>query len=212
MVGRLRGRALVRTDVALLAPGRAAVRMRPCPGRWPDHARPDRLVLAAGAAAWAIHRLPEDRGDLFMDGLRPVSAAIAGAGAGALPSDLVPVTGVGTGSTLALVPWDDVRPGSRAHVAFHLDDAPVGPVVVLRDAPRHPAALAPAALAVLLATAEAADAEGRLAIGLGIEGVLAWYRESHRMASPRDAVTFALAHARDRLAAAGRPAPADLAG
>lgn len=67
--------------------------------------------------------------------------------------------------------------------------------------------IAGVALAIALAADAAADPDGRLAIALGIEGVLAWFRESDRRTHPRHAVTFALAHAQDRLREAGRPVP-----
>ena len=49
-------------------------------------------------------------------------------------------------------------------------------------------------------------------IQLAMEGLLAWYREAHRMTPPRQAVESARTHAIDRLTAAGRATPPALAG
>ena len=56
------------------------------------------------------------------------------------------------------------------------------------------------------------DPHGRLALALAMEGLLAWYREAHRMTPPRQAVESARTHAIDRLTAAGRAIPPALAG
>jgi hypothetical protein len=67
-----------------------------------------------------------------------------------------------------------------------------------------------AALTLLVALAVDGDADARLALGLGVEGVVAWFRESDRRAAPRNALAFALAHARDRLGETGRSLPPGL--
>jgi hypothetical protein len=43
-----------------------------------------------------------------------------------------------------------------------------------------------------------------------VEGVVAWFRESDRRAPPRNALAFALDHARGRLEGTGRPLPPGL--
>lgn len=123
---------------------------------------------------------------------------------GALPGDLVPLEGLGVPGVLAVVPWEG--PG-RARVEIQLLKTRAGPVPRLADRPDEAGPhVEIAALALLVALAADADPD-RLTIALGIEGLLAWYRESDRGAAPRNALAFALAHVRDRLTAAGRPLP-----
>jgi hypothetical protein len=89
----------------------------------------------------------------------------------------------------------------------------VGPVPNLRKpGPRESPAVAVAALTLLMALAVDAGSDERLALALGIEGLVGWYNESHRLTAPRNAVTFALDHAGARLAEAGREAPPSLRG
>ena len=70
--------------------------------------------------------------------------------------------------------------------------------------------MAVAALAVLVALAVDADVDGRLALALSVEGLVGWYRESHRLVAPRSSVIFARAHAVARLDDAGRDVPLEL--
>ena len=65
-----------------------------------------------------------------------------------------------------------------------------------------------AALALLVALAADAGPDDRLALALGIEGLLSWFRESDRGFPSRNALAFALAHADGRLRESGRPQPA----
>ncbi len=64
----------------------------------------------------------------------------------------------------------------------------------------HPGEAGPfreiASLALILAEAEHADRDQRLRLALGMEGILFWFRDSDRRAPPRNALAFALAHAR----------------
>ncbi|MBY0396861.1 MAG: hypothetical protein K2X91_10400, partial [Thermoleophilia bacterium] len=71
-------------------------------------------------------------------------------------------------------------------------------------------AVAPAALALLVALGADAGADDRLRLALGVEGLVAWYRDSARSTPPRHALAFALDHAGRRLAEAGRALPPGL--
>ena len=108
---------------------------------------------------------------------------------------------------LAVVAWEGE---GRARVEEHLLETRGGLVPRLEDEPQEAGPLKEiASLALLIALAADADPD-RMALALGIEGVLAWYRESDRLSPPRSVLAFAIAHSRDRLAEAGRPAPAGL--
>ncbi len=56
-----------------------------------------------------------------------------------------------------------------------------------------------AALALVLALAEEADAHERLRLALGVEGIVFWFRDSDRRAPPHNALAFALNHVDARL-------------
>lgn len=189
--------------MALHGPRRAAVLLHPAPGRWPAHETGDRLALGLGLAALAVSGSSQGRWEAFRTALVSLASRIAPAD-GALPGDLVPLEGLGVPGALAVVPWEG--PG-RGRVEIQLLETRAGLVPRLADHPDEPGPHTEiAALTLLVALAADADPD-RLTIALGIEGVLAWYRESDRRAAPRTALAFALAHARDRLAAAGRSLP-----
>ncbi len=180
--------------------------LHPAPGRWPAHETADRLGLGLGLVALAVSGTSEPRWEAFRAILAQLAARIAAA-EGPLPGDLVPLERLGVPGALAVVAWEGA---GAARVEAHLLETRGGLVPRLAD---HPDEAGPhkeiAALTLLVALAADADPD-RLALALGIEGVLAWYRESDRLAAPRNALTFAIAHARDRLAAAGRPMPGGL--
>jgi hypothetical protein len=188
--------------VAFHGPSRAAVLLQPAPGRWPAHERADRLALGVGLAALAAGSAPEARWPPFRDALAALAGRLGAAPPGALPGDLVDLRPQGGPGGLRVVPWEG--PG-RARVEVRLAHGRGGPVPRLADRPTRAGPFAEvAALALLIALA--ADRErDRLPLALGVEGVIAWFRESDRRAPPRDALAFALAHADDRLREAGRP-------
>jgi hypothetical protein len=199
---------LVRAEVALYGPRRAAAMLHPATGRWPEHEGADRLALGVGMAALGAYQSPEARWTAYREALARVATGMVAAGPEPLPGDLVPLDGLGVPGMLAVVAWEG--PG-RARVEAELLAPRGGLVPRLADAP---AASGPgreiAALALLVALAVDGDADARLALGLGVEGVVAWFRESDRRAAPRNALAFALAHARDRLGEAGRSLPPGL--
>lgn len=177
--------------------------LHPAAGRWPARETADRLALCVGMTALAAGGSSPGRWEAFRTALVGVASRIASS-EGALPGDLVPLEGLGVPGALAVVPWEG--PG-RARVEVQLLETRGGLVPRLSDRPNESGPHAEiAALALLVAFAADSDPD-RLTIALGIEGVLAWFRESDRRAAPRNALTFALAHVHDRLAAAGRPLP-----
>jgi len=64
-----------------------------------------------------------------------------------------------------------------------------------------------AALGALVAIANDASSDERLTLALGIEGLLAWYRQSEGWSSAKDVLTFAVAHTDERLRELGRSLP-----
>lgn len=193
---------MARAEVALHGPRRAAVLLHPAPGRWPEHETADRMALGLGLAALAAHGTTDARWERFREVLVRLARGISQAPAGPLPGDLAPLEALGVPGFLAVVAWEG--PG-RARVEEYLLQTRGGLVPRLADQPEEAGPLKEiAALALLVALAADADRE-RLALALGIEGVLAWYRESDRLSPARNVLGFAIAHARDRLAEAGRP-------
>jgi hypothetical protein len=199
---------LVRAEVALYGPRRAAAMLHPASGRWPAHEAADRLAIGVGMAALGAHGSSEPRWAAYRDALARVATGIVAAGAEPLPGDLVPLERLGVPGSLAVVAWEG--PGA-ARVEAELLEPRGGLVPRLADAPGTAGpAKEIAALTLLVALAVDGDADARLALGLGVEGVVAWFRESDRRAAPRNALAFALAHARDRLGETGRSLPPGL--
>jgi hypothetical protein len=199
---------LVRGEVALYGPRRAAAMLHPGPGRWPAHEAADRLGLGVGAAALGAFNSSERRWEGYRDALTRAATGIAAAEEGPLAGDLVPLEGLGVPGMLAVVPWEG--PG-RARLIVELLEARAGLVPKVAEAPGTSGpAREIAALTLLVALAADAGAEPRLALALGVEGVVAWFRESDRRAPPRNALAFALDHARGRLEGTGRPLPPGL--
>ncbi len=199
---------LVRGEVALYGPRRAAAMLHPGEGRWPEHEAADRLALGVGAAALGAFNSSERRWEAYRDAMARAATEIAAAEEGPLPGDMVPLDGLGVPGMLAVVPWEG--PG-RERLITELIEARGGVVPKVAEAPGTSGpAREIAALTLLVALAVDASADGRLALALGVEGVVAWFRESDRRAPPRNALAFALDHARGRLEAAGRPLPPGL--
>lgn len=199
-----RRRPLVRAEVALHGPRRAAVRLHPADGRWPEHEAADRLEVGLGAVAAAIRRAPALRWIAYRDILAGLAARLAAAEPGPLPGDLVRLDGLGPGGALDVVPWEGE---GRARVEFDLVPSPAGvvPGVPVRPEEAGPA-VEVASLALLVALA-ADDDPARLPLAFGVEGLMAWHRESDRAAPARDALRFGLAHADGRLREIGRTLP-----
>ena len=190
--------------MALHGPRRAAVLLHSAPGRWPEHETADRLALGLGLAALAAHGMTDPRWEAFREVLVRVARSIAAAEAGPLPGDIAPLELLGVPGALAVVAWEG--PG-RARVEAHLLETRGGLVPRLADEPEEAGPLKEiAALALLVALAADADPD-RLTLALGIEGILAWYRQSDRLSAPRNVLTFAIAHARSRLAESRRFRP-----
>ena len=180
--------------------------LHPAPGRWPGREPADRLGLGLGMIALAAHGSPEARWEAFRALLADLARRVAAA-EGPLPGDLAPLERLGVPGALAVQPWEG--PG-LARLEAHLLDTRAGLVPLLAHQPDEAGPHKEiASLALLIALA--ADAvPDRLTLALGIEGVLAWYRESDRLSAPRNALGYAMAHVRERLAGSGRPLPAGL--
>ncbi len=203
----MRRTPIARAEIALHGPRRAAVLLHSAPGRWPEHETADRTALGLGLVTLAAHGSAEPRWEAFRAILVQLATRIAASPAGPLRGDLVPLERLGLPGELAVVAWEG--PG-RARVEAHLLSTRGGLVPRLADHPQEAGPLKEiAALALVVALAADADPD-RLALALGIEGILAWYRESDRLSPPRKVLVFAMAHARARLAESGRTIPIGL--
>jgi hypothetical protein len=142
----------------------------------------------------------------YRDALAALATRVARAEAGPLPGDLARLDGLGQSGLLGVVPWEG--PG-RENVEVEIVPSHAGPVPRMA---KEPVSAGPvkeiAAIALLVALAADAVPDERLALALGIEGLLSWFRESDRGFPTRNALAFALAHADGRLRESGRPQPA----
>ena len=201
-----RPRPLVRAEVALYGPRRAAALLHAGEDRWPEHEARDRLMVGVGMAALAAFRMTEVRWTPYRDALAVLATRVARAEAGPLPGDLASLDGLGQPGLLNVVPWEG--PG-RETVEVEIVPSHAGPVPRMA---REPESAGPvkeiAAIALVVALAAGAGPDERLALALGIEGLLSWFRESDRGFPTRNALAFALAHADGRLRERGRPQPA----
>jgi hypothetical protein len=201
-----RARPLMRAEVALYGPRRAAALLHPSEGRWPEHEARDRLTVGVGLAALAAFRMLEPRWVPYRDALATLATRLARAEAGPLPGDLAQLDGLGQSGLLNVVPWEG--PG-RENVEVEIVPSHAGPVPRMAKEPESAGPVKEiAAIVLLVALAADAGPAGRLALALGIEGLLSWFRESDRGFPTRNALAFALAHADGRLRESGRPQPA----
>ena len=201
-----RPRPLVRAEVALYGPRRAAALLHPGDGRWPEHEARDRLMVGVGLAALAAFRMTELRWMPYRDALATLATRLARTEPGPLPGDLAPLDGLGQSGLLSLVPWEG--PG-RENVEAEIVPTHAGPVPRMSKEPESAGPVKEiAAVALLVALAADAGPDDRLALALGIEGLLSWFRESDRGFPSRNALAFALAHMDGRLRESGRAQPA----
>ncbi len=204
-MGLFRARASVRAGVLLHAPARASARLETGPADAQTDVAPA-VVMGTGLVAAAHHRCPEPRRAGFAECLVEVASGIARAGAGDLPFALVHLGPLGVRDYLELVEWDE---SARGRIDAEVIAGRGGAVPRITAAPEFAGpSVEIAALALTAHLAGPADADLRMALALGVEGVLAWYREADPRTPPRDALAFALAHAADRMAEAGRSMPA----
>ncbi|MFP5451186.1 MAG: hypothetical protein ACLGG9_05480 [Thermoleophilia bacterium] len=205
-MGLFRAKPIVMAEVALLAPDRAAARVI-APGGAGDEVGPgERVRMAVGLVAAAHHRSPDTRVTGLEECLVELARAIAGPDPAGPGERLVHLGPLGVRDFLTLDPWGAEPRGLIAAELVAVRGGAAVPRITASPAFAGPSAEI-AALALAQHVAAGADADGRLAVGLGIEGVLAWYREAHRMSQPSDALTFALVHMADRMAHAGRSVP-----
>lgn len=211
-MGLFRAKPIVKAEVALLAPARAAARLR-APGGDPDAVGPaDRLRMAAGLVAAAYQRAPDNRVPGFEECLVELAQGIAADAPDAPDAPggrIVHLGPLGVRDFLSLDPWGaEPRGVVTAELVAARGNGAVPRVT------GSPSFAGPgveiAALALVQHVGSGSDADDRLALALAIEGVLAWYREAHRMSQPSDALKFAVAHMADRMAAAGRTPPPGL--
>lgn len=197
----------IHVGIALHSPRRAAVLLHPAPGRRPDHERADRLVMALGALAVAARHTTPNRWESFSALLPRLGRGIAAADGGTVPGDLVALDTLGPVGFLEVVPWEG--PG-RINVGMDIVGSAVGPVPRLSERPGEAGpGMEIASMAVVIAAAVDGE-DDRMALALGIEGLVAWHRESDRLNPPRDALAFALSHAATRLEEVGGTLPPGL--
>lgn len=208
-MGLFRAKPIVMAEVALLAPDRAAARVIAPGGGSDEVGLGDRVRMAVGLVAAAYHRAPDTRIMGFEECLVELAQAIAAPAPEGPGERLVHLGPLGVRDYLTLEPWGAEPRGLIAAELVAARGGSAVPRITASPAFAGPSAeIAALALAQHVGTRAAAD--GRLAVGLGIEGVLAWYREAHRMSQPSDALTFALVHMADRMARAGRSVPPGL--
>jgi hypothetical protein len=198
-----RSRPLVRAEVALYGPRRAAALLHAAEGRWPEHEERDRLTVGVGMAALAAYRMLDPRWVPYREALATLATRLARADAGPLPGDMAPLDGLGQSGLLILVPWEGA---GRENVEVEIVSTHAGLVPRMTKEPESAGPVKEiAAIALLVALAADALPDERLALALGIEGLLSWFRESDRLFPTRNALAFALAHADGRLRESGRP-------
>jgi hypothetical protein len=198
----------VRAEVAVYGPRRAAALLHPAEGRWPEHEAADRLAIGIGVAALAAHQASEPRWIAYREALARLASRVASARSDPLPGDMVPLQGLGPGGALAVEAWDGPGLG-RVEAELLKTRGGLVPRFVHVPGTAGPVKMI-AALTLLVALAVDADADGRLALALGLEGVLAWFRETDRLSPSHKVLAYALAHADERLREAGRALPAGL--
>ena len=194
-------------DVEFPGAGLAGVRVSPGTGTGrPPEA--DRLDLALGLIAWGVHRTHEDEVRPAADRVRELATAVAASDDGRVPEGTVRVVTRTQGLVpVQLASWSGDRGLTR--VRAEISHSAVGPVPLIKGSPSA-GMLMLAGLCAVMDDAERSDADGRLALALALEGLIAWYAEAHRMTPARDAVRSARAHAADRLRSAGRDLPPSL--
>ena len=208
-----RARPVVAAEVTLVAGNRVAAHVLPGDGRSAtDVPLGDRVRMVIGLVALAYQRAPDVRVMGFEECLREFAQAIVAVGDGEPGERLVHLGPLGVRDYLLLEPGDGA---AGAVVAAHLlssrGEATVPRLTASPGFAGPSLEIASLALAQSVCTDRDTGADGRLAVALGVEGVLAWYGEAHRMSQPADAVRFALVHMSDRMAQAGRTPPPGLA-
>ena len=191
-------------EVEIVGPGLAAVRESPGrgTGRPPEA---DRLDLSLGLLAWGVHRTNEGEVRAVADRIRELASAVAASDDGRVPEGTVRVATRTQGVVaVQLGTWSGDRGLTR--VKAEIAHSSVGPVPLIKGS-ASPGMLVLAGLCAVMDESERSDAAGRLALALALEGLIAWYGESHRMTPARDAVRSARSHAVDRLRSAGHDLP-----
>lgn len=185
---------LAAVDVGLL-PGRRATVTR----RGPAPENPDAdAAIVVGLIALAASRVRPDEWMSLRDVLTRTAVGIARSPHGPLPDELREVV---TSDGRALVTVGSSMQSATGHVRIDVVATPSGLVPRRgRDSAGSGGAMALAAVATLIEFADDADTSARLALAYAVEGALNWFHESDVHAPPRDAVQFALAHRRDRIA------------
>lgn len=209
-MGLFRSRPRTVAEVVLHSPSRVSARIDPGPGHAPSLLTDaERIHMAVGAVTLAYSQAPERR----IQGLEECLVEVASAVAVEHPDDplgrFVHLAPLGVQDFLVVEEWGDPGEGK---VAFEVLSGRAGaPVPRLTGSPAFAGpSVEIAALALVCHVAGRSGPGARLALALSIEGALAWFREADRLSPPAQAVTYALAHAAERLAQAGREAPPGL--
>lgn len=200
-----KGSYLVRLDADLYPPNRVAIRVEGKPGRWPEYQSGDRLTMAVGFCALASTKTAASRLEPLKLSLRNLATAIAQTPTGSLPRDVAPLDVFSVPGLLELVEWHG--PG-QVELEADLAKSATGRTPRMRKEPKTSGPTREiAALGALVAIANDASSDERLTLALGIEGLLAWYRQSEGWSSAKDVLTFAVAHTDERLRELGRSLP-----
>jgi hypothetical protein len=200
-----KGSYLVRLDADLYPPNRVAIRVEGKPGRWPEYESGDRLTMAVGFCALASTKTAASRLEPLKLSLRNLATAIAQTPTGSLPRDVAPLDVFSVPGLLELVEWHG--PG-QVELEADLAKSATGRTPRMRKEPKTSGPTREiAALGALVAIANDASSDERLTLALGIEGLLAWYRQSEGWSSAKDVLTFAVAHTDERLRELGRSLP-----
>ena len=190
----------------LYPPNRVAIRVEGKLGRWPEFEDGDRLTMAVGFCALAAAKTAASRLEPLKESFRNVATAIAQTQTGALASDVAPLDVFSAPGMLEVVEWHG--PG-QVEIEADLVGSAAGRTPRIRTEPKTSGPTREiAALGALIATANHADPDLRLSLAFGVEGMLAWYRQSAASSSAKDVLTFAMAHAGERLDEIGRSLPA----
>jgi hypothetical protein len=197
----LRRDPLATVEIALHPPTGAAVTVQAAAGRDDRQVDRERLELLVGLAALAAADTPEARWPALRDGIARLANGVVAAGTEGLSPELVPLEPFGGRGHLALV-----SAGARSDWVTRADviSGAAGTVPRLRSRPEQPGpSVELSSLAAPLAVARMAGRAERLAIGFGLEGLLAWHREADRRSPPYKALAYATAHMDGRLAELG---------
>jgi hypothetical protein len=200
-----KGSYLVRLHADIYPPNRVAIRVEGKSGRWPEYESGDRLTMAIGFCALTLTKSAPSRLEVLKLSLRNLASVIAQTSSGSLPRDVAPLDALSVPGLLEVVEWQG--PG-QVQLEADLVKSATGRTPRMRKEPKTSGPTREiAALGALVAIANDASADERLSLALGLEGLLAWFRQSEGASSAKDLLAFATAHTDQRLREIGRSLP-----